>query len=277
MNLNTNLPPTTEELSLKEGMYLDAGQPIFTVINTNTALVSLNNTVINYKQLLQAARHKLLLWGMTTAQVNALAQSKKASYTTTFYSPAAGYITDLNAIEGAYVMEGELMVRLANTSSVWIETQAYTSQLSQVNRSGSVTVQIPQLGNKKLSGKIEFASPEINPLTRINLLRVRVPNPGYELKPGMAAYIYVNNSIASGIALPIDAVIRNGEMTHVWIKTGANKFKMQSVTIGAESGNQLQVKQGLKDGDVVVTSGAYLLNSEYLLRNGMSSMEGMNM
>lgn len=235
------------------------------------------NTAINYAQLLQAARHKLLLWGMTTSQVNALAQTQKAPYTTTFYSSAAGYITGLNVMEGAYVMEGQSMMRLANTSSVWIETQAYTSQLSEVNKSGSVTVQIPQLGNKRVTGEIEFASPEINRQTRINLLRVSVSNPGNELKPGMAAYIYLNNTVASGIALPMDAVIRNGKMAHVWLQTGANKFKMQAVTIGAESGNQVQVKQGLKEGDLVVTSGAYLLNSEYLLRNGMSTMEGMGM
>jgi len=229
---------------------------------------TLSNTVINFNQLLEAARHKLLLWGMTAGQITALEQSRKASYTTAFYSPASGYITQLNVTEGDYTMEGQSMLRLANTSSVWIETQVYSSQLSQINRSSAVTVQIPQLGNKKIDGKIEFASPEINPQTRINLLRVIIPNPGNQLKAGMSAYVYLNRDQKNTVALPIDAVMRNGKLAYVWIKTGNNKFKMQSVTTGAESGNQIEITSGLKAGDVVVTSGAYLLNSEYLLRNG---------
>jgi Cu(I)/Ag(I) efflux system membrane fusion protein len=238
---------------------------------------TLSNTVINFNQLLEAARHKLLLWGMTAAQITALEQSRKAFYTTTFYSPASGYITQLNVTEGDYAMEGQSMLRLANTSSVWIETQAYSSQLAQINRSDAVTVQIPEWDNKKITGTIEFASPEINSQTRINLLRVNIPNPGNQLKPGMSAYVYLNRDQKNTVALPIDAVMRNGKLAYVWIKTGNNKFKMQSVTIGAESGNQIEITSGLKTGDVVVTSGAYLLNSEYLLRNGGNSMEGMKM
>jgi membrane fusion protein, copper/silver efflux system len=235
------------------------------------------NSVINFNQLLQAARHKLQLWGMTAAQIRALEQTRKASYTTAFYSPASGYITQLNVTEGDYVMEGGSMIRLANTSSVWVETQAYSSQLSQINRNAAVIVQIPQLANKKITGSIEFVSPEINPQTRINLLRVNISNPNNQLKPGMVAYIFLSNTQTNAIALPLDAIMRNGNMAYVWIKTGNNRFKMQSVTLGAANGNQVGITNGLKAGDVVVITGAYLLNSEYLLRNGGGSMEGMKM
>lgn len=235
------------------------------------------NAVINYNQLLQAARHKLRLWGMTPGQINALERTQKSSYVTTFYSPAGGYITQLNVTEGDYVMEGQSMVRIANTSSVWVETQAYSSLLAQINRNGKVTIRIPELGNMTVQGNIEFASPEINPQTRINLLRVSIPNPSGKLKPGMAAYIHLTDSKNSGIAVPIDAVIRNGKMAHVWIKSGENKFKMQSVVIGSETGSVLEIKKGLKAGDVVVTSGTYLLNSEFELRNGGDPMAGMDM
>lgn len=235
------------------------------------------NAVINYNQLLQAARHKLRLWGMTPSQISALERTRKSSYVTTFYSPADGYITQLNVTEGDYVMEGQSMVRIANTSSVWVETQAYSSLLAQINRNGKVTVRIPELGNMTVQGNIEFASPEINPQTRINLLRVSIPNPGGKLKPGMAAYIHLNSNERTAIALPSDAVIRDDKMAHVWIKTSNNTFRMQPVTLGAESGNRLEIRKGLKAGDIVVTSGAYLLNSEYVLRNGNDPMAGMDM
>lgn len=239
---------------------------------------SVGNSVVNYSQILSAARHKLQLWGMSAAQVNAITANSKSAYVTTFYSPAGGYLTQLNSTEGAYVMEGGAIMRLANTSTVWVETQAYTSQLSGINRNASVTVRVPQLGDKKLEGKIEFASPEINQRTRINLLRVSISNPGNVLKPGMPAYIYVNSAFENNaIALPANAVMRTNKTAFVWVQTGKNKFSMQTVITGAENGNEIEIKQGLKPKIAVVVSGAYLLNSEYLLRNGSSSMEGMNM
>ncbi|MEO6583066.1 MAG: efflux RND transporter periplasmic adaptor subunit [Ferruginibacter sp.] len=239
---------------------------------------SIGKSVINYNQLLSSARHKLLLWGMTAGQVNALTANGRAAYVTAFYSPAGGYITQSNGTEGAYVMEGQSIMRLANTSTVWVETQAYSSQLAGINRNASVTVQVPQLGDKKLEGKIEFASPEINQRTRINLLRVSIPNPGNQLKPGMPAYIYVNGTVENdAIALPANAVMHTNKTAFVWVQTGANKFSMQTVVTGAENGNEIEIKQGLKPNSAVVVSGAYLLNSEYLLRNGSSSMEGMKM
>lgn len=238
---------------------------------------TVDNAVIDFNQLLQAAKNKLLLWGMTASQVRALEQSGKSSYTTTVYSSADGYITSLNVSEGAYVMEGQSLLRLANTSSLWVEAQVYATQLAQLNRSGSVTVRIPELGNKEIAGTIAFVNPEINPQTRINLLRVNIPNTGNQLKPGMAAYIILNNSQKNTISVPLDAVIRNGNATYVWVKSDVTKFKMRSITIGTSNGDQIEITSGLKNGDVVVTSGTYLLNSEYLLRNGGNSMEGMKM
>ena len=234
-------------------------------------------SVINFNQLVEAAKHKLLLWGMAPSQIRSLEQSRKTSYTTTFYSTSGGYITQLNITEGNYVMEGQSMVRLANTSSVWVETQAYASQLSQINNKGKVIVHIPQLSNMKVAGAIEFASPEINPQTRINLLRVSIPNPGNQLKPGMTAYIYLSNEERTAFSVPIDAVMRSNDAAMVWVQTGKDKFSMRKIITGAENGNVIEISSGLKQGDAVVTSGAYLLNSEYLLRNGVSSMAGMNM
>jgi len=93
----------------------------------------------------------------------------------------------------------------------------------------------------------------------------------------MVAYVYLNNSSKSTIALPVDAVVRTNSMAYVWVKTGNNKFKMQPVTTGSANSNVIEIKQGLPTAADVVVSGAYLLNSEYLLRNGISTMKGMGM
>lgn len=239
---------------------------------------SLGNAVIDFDRLIEAARNKLLLWGVSEGQIRAMERTGKAPFATTFYTTAGGYITSLDAVEGAYVMAGETIFRLANTSTVWAEAQVYTSQMAQINRNGNVTVRLPDLANKEVTGNVEFVNPEIDPGTRINLLRVAIPNPGNSLKPGMAAYVVLKGEQSNAITLPINAVIRSENMATVWLKSGPNKFRYQMVTTGAESGNRLQITSGLKTGDTVVVSGAYLLNSEFLLRNGGSSaMEGMKM
>ncbi len=239
---------------------------------------ALGNAVVDFDRIIQSARNKLLLWGISQGQINELEQTGKAPLTTAFYSTAGGYITSVDALEGAYVMAGQTVLRLANTSTVWAEAQVYTSQMSQISRNGSVTVRLPDLGNKEVAGKIEFVNPEINPQTRINLLRVAVSNAGNQLKPGMSAYIILKGKQSNSITLPSDAVIRSENMATVWLKNGPNTFRYHLVTTGMESGNQVQITGGLNKGDTVVVSGAYLLNSEYLLRNGgNSAMAGMKM
>ena len=238
----------------------------------------LDNSQIDFKQLIESAKNKLLLWGMTEAQLNELAKTKQASLNTRVYSTAAGFITELNVKEGDYLMEGSSLIRLADLSNLWAEAQVYTSQLSTISRFAIATVQLPDMPEKQIKGKIEFVNPEINPSTRINLIRVSVPNPGNQLKPGMSAYVTIENPKSNSLVLPIDAVIRNGNMTIVWVQTGINTFKSKMVVTGLESDNQVQITTGLKEGDVVVIRGSYLIQSENIFRNGNSSgMAGHNM
>ena len=213
---------------------------------------------------------------MSEAQIDELAKTKKASTLTPFYSPESGYITTLESHEGDYVPEGGTIVRLANLSSLWAEAQVYTSQLSEIDRNGNATVQLPDLG-KEVNGKIQFVNPEINPDTRINLIRVSIPNPGNQLKPGMQAYVVLKNRQRNSLTLPVDAVIRSEKMNIVWIQIDKNTFKSAMVEIGLESGDRIEIRSGLKAGDIVVTTGAYLINSEYIFKNGSNPMGGMDM
>src|SRR2546423_1806786 len=237
---------------------------------------TLDNSIIDFKQLVQGAKNKLLLWGMSEAQIDELAKTKKASTLTSFYSPASGYIRTLESHEGDYVPEGGTIVRLANLSSLWAEAQVYTSQLSEIDRNGNATVRFPDLA-KEVNGKIQFVNPEINPDTRINLIRVSVPNSSNLLKPGMQAYVILKNRQRNSLTLPIDAVIRGEKMNMVWIEVDKNTFKSAMVETGMESDDRIEIKSGLKEGDVVVIRGAYLINSEYIFKKGANPMGGMDM
>lgn len=235
-----------------------------------------NETVIDFDQLIQSAKNKLLLWGLSEAQINELATTKKATPITTFYSTAGGYITQSDIREGDYVMEGGTIVKLADLSTLWAEAQVYTSQLAEVNRNSTAIVQLPDFENKEIKGRIEFVNPEINPDTRINLIRVSIPNPGNQLKPGMPAYVLLKSPQRQSLTLPIDAVIRDGKGATVWIQTGKNTFKSVMVQTGLESDDRIEIKSGLKFGDVAVLTGAYLLHSEYVFKKGADPMAGHN-
>ncbi len=236
----------------------------------------LDNSLIDFGQVIKSAKTKLMLWGMSEGQVNALTSNNEAKLTTTVYSNESGYITELNAQEGEYIAEGGTIVQLADLSTLWAEAQIYTSQYSQINNSSTVTVKLPDTG-KEITGKLEFVNPEISPDKRINLIRVTIPNQGNRLRPGMSAYVILKGGQRNVLSLPMDAVIRDAKGAAVWVQTGKNTFKNKMVTAGLESGDRIEITSGLMQGEAVVTRGAYLINSEYIFRKGSSSMGGMKM
>ena len=253
------------------GDFIKKGSPLYELYSEelNNAkqefLLALNKkkafsgeTVIDFDQLIQSAKNKLLLWGMNDAQIEELSANKKTSANTLFYSSAAGYITQLDVREGDYVMEGGTIVKLADLSSLWAEAQVYTSQMADINNSSIATVRLPDFENKEIKGKIEFINPEINPDTRINLIRVSVPNPGNQLKPGMPAYVLLKGPQRKTLTLPADAVLRDGKGATVWIQTSEKNYKSIMVEIGLESDDRIEIKSGLREGDIVVITGAYL-------------------
>jgi membrane fusion protein, copper/silver efflux system len=236
-----------------------------------------NETTIDFNQLLQSAKNKLLLWGLNDAQVSELETNKKATPVTTYYSTAAGYITSLEIREGDYIMEGGTIVKLADLSTLWAEAQVYTSQFADIDKNSIVIVQLPDFDGKEIKGRIEFVNPEINPDTRINLIRVSIPNAGNRLKPGMPAYVILKSPQRKALTLPIDAVIRDGKGATVWIETATHSYKSVMVQTGLETDDRIEIKSGLHEGNVVVISGAYLLNSEYIFKKGTNPMAGHDM
>ena len=132
-------------------------------------------------------------------------------------------------------------------------------------------MKLPEL-EKEINGRIEFVNPEINPATRINLIRVVIPNAGGLLKPGMPAYVILKNRQSNTLTLPSEAVIRNEKGNLVWLSAEHNLFKTVRIKTGLENDDRVEIESGLNPGDRVVISGAYLLNSEFIIRYGSGPM-----
>ena len=273
----------------KTGDYVSIGAPLYDIYSEelNNAKqeyllalqkrATLGNSIVNFDDVIAAAKNKLQLWGLNEQQIKNINSSSVQNPRTTFYSTAAGYVTELPLKEGDYVAEGGTIVKLAGLSTLWVEAQVYATQMAQINYKKDASIKIPDYFDTKISGKISFENPELNSAARINLIRISIPNPGNQLKPGMAAYITVETNGTNALALPIDAILQDGKMSMVWLQTSQNKFRSAMVETGIASGDMIEIKSGIKPGDIVVTSGAYLLQSEYVFRKGASPMAGMKM
>ena len=279
-----------EKLYFKNiGDYVKKGEPLYELYseelnNAKQELIlaleqknTLDNSIIDFNQIIQSAKYKLLLWGMSETQIDDLVKTKKTTPVTTFYSNAGGYITLLELKEGDYTMEGSTIMRLADLSTVWAEAQVYASQLSQIDRNGIAAVQIPDMPGLGMLTLIKLilvsglTSGFTNSIFPISCL------PGNQLKPGMPAYVFLKNRQHNMLSLPIDAVLRDGKGAAVWVQTAKNTYESRMVETGMETGDRIEIKSGLRAGDIVVISGAYLLNSEYIFRNGANPMAGMKM
>lgn len=264
-----------------EGEYVRKGQPLFSLYseelnNAKQELIALiekkkvlDNEIIDFDKLIEATRQKLLLLGITEAQTSELINTGKSSPLTTFYSPVSGYITELFFAEGEYIPEGSMVMRVADFSKLWVEAQMYASQMAWLPENSVVDIEFPDLPGKKVSGKISFISPELLPDTRLLLARVEINNPDGKLRPGMAAYVINRPQLKNVLTMPVDAVIRDGKKNIVWLQKDSTTFKYKQVQTGAESNHRITITSGLEEGDKVVMSGVYLLNSEYLLKKGM--------
>jgi Cu(I)/Ag(I) efflux system membrane fusion protein len=218
---------------------------------------------------LTAARERLLLWGLTPEQLAAIESGDTIYTRLTIYSPRAGIIVAKNKLAGSYVSEGEIVYDIADLSAVWIWAEIYEYEIAGVTVGTPVGVSSPAYPGKKLSGRLSFVSPEVNKETRTIRVRAELENPELLLKPGM--YVDVDIKIQTGkrvLAIPVSSVLQTGNRQVVWVKSGATSFEPRAVALGIRGGDWWEVLSGLHEGEEVVSSGGYLLDSEAQFRLG---------
>lgn len=222
-----------------------------------------------FKQIEEAAKQKLILYSQSPAQIQALAKHKKVDGNVTFSAPEPGIITELFITEGQYVEEGSSILRLENYEDLWVEADLYPDEAANVEIGQEVKIVIPGWENEPQTIKIQFMNPSFQSGSQLVQVRGNIPNPNGHWQAGQQATIFLPmESEGNVLNLPVDAVIRTGAGTHVWIETEKNTFEARRVTTGIENFDQVEIVEGLTQGDRVVVTGVYLLNSEYILKKG---------
>ncbi len=222
------------------------------------------------QNIVSAAKNKLELWGLTDEQIAALERTGQPKITNTVYCKVSGVITEIPLKEGDYVNEGTEVYKVADLSSIWVEAQLYTNELSYLQEGKEVEIIPASFPDERIKGSVVFTNPELQQQSKVNLIRIEVNNASSRYKPGMQAYVVLKSEEKKALALPVDAVIQNAHNSLVWVETQKNKFEPRTVTTGVQSDDKIEILSGLKEGDMVVTSGAYLINSEYVFKRGMN-------
>jgi Cu(I)/Ag(I) efflux system membrane fusion protein len=236
----------------------------------------LHNPDVDYNQLISAAETKLKLWGLSASQIKNLAATQKVAATTTILSNVAGTVSDLSVHEGDYVSEGMTVLKTQGLNSLWVEAQLYANE-TNYKENNAINVSLPDLGGTIIKGKVEFINPELSDASKVDLIRISIPNPQGLIRPGMQAYIGIGGGNSRSLAVPTSAILTNGKGSMVWVKNTNGSFSPRMVKTGTGNQNYSPILSGLNAGDVIVTNGAYLLNSEVIFKNGSENIAGMKM
>lgn len=228
------------------------------------------------RELVAAAKQKLVLYGQSPAQVQQLISSQKKNPYLTFFAPESGVVAELSVTQGQYVTEGGAIMRLEGYGNLWVEADVYPNEAKNIKEGQKVKVVIPGWEDQPQEMRISFISPAVQSGTQLTQIRGSIPNPGQQWQPGAQANVFLpSETNGEGLTLPVDAVIRDGKGMHVWVKQGKDSFEPRLVRTGQENHNQVEITAGLKNGDQVVVTGAYLLYSEYILKKGKNPAEGL--
>jgi Cu(I)/Ag(I) efflux system membrane fusion protein/cobalt-zinc-cadmium efflux system membrane fusion protein len=226
------------------------------------------------KRLLQASRTRLRYWDLTDEQIELIDKTGSIRKTITIYSPASGVVTKKNAFRGHYVKAGAHQYEIVDLSTVWVDVDIYEYEMPWVEKGMAADMELSYIPGKRFKGKVLFIYPYLEPKTRTGKLRLAFRNPGYQLKPGMYANIYLKSVIAKdSLVIPQEAVIDSGVRKLVFVATGKGKFQPREIHIGLEGNeNEFQVLHGLSVGEEIVLSAQFMLDSESRLREAVQKM-----
>jgi Cu(I)/Ag(I) efflux system membrane fusion protein len=218
-------------------------------------------------ELTRASGQRLRLLGMNEAQIRELERRGQAWENVPVVSPSTGYIIDKNIVEGGRVEVGTKVYRIADLSRLWVDAEVYESDLGQVKLGQAVTVELPFVPGRPFNGQVDYIYPTLSGATRTGRVRVALANPDLVLKPDMYANVEIEIDLGERFVIPDSAVIYTGPRRLVFVDLGEGRLRPKEVELGVHGDGYVEVTRGIEPGDVVVTSGNFLIAAESRIRS----------
>jgi Cu(I)/Ag(I) efflux system membrane fusion protein len=224
-------------------------------------------------RLAATARERLHLWGMSSQGIEDMLDRGEPRRRVRIRSPIAGVVIDKRVNEGAHVRAGALLYRIVDPSRVWVEADVFEQDLPHVTAGQAVQVVLPHAPTQGRRGEVAYVYPTLEPGARTGRVRIDLDNADGALRPGMLANLIFEVALGEHLAVPADAVIYTGPRRLVFVDKGEGRLRPVEVQVGARAGDWIIVENGLSEGEVVVTSGVFLLAAESRIRSATNYWE----
>ncbi len=293
-NVNPKISGWVEQLYVDyTGKMVQKGQPLFSIYSPELVTTqreyllalktqekvsasSFETIRSGGSSLLEATRQRLEYWDIPESEIEQLKQSGEVKKAIMLKSPATGIVLHKNAIEGEYIKASTPAYKIADLSTVWVQTSVYDYEVPWIEEGQAAQMELSYQPGKIYEGSVDYIYPTLDQKTRTVQVRLEFSNPDLELKPGMFANVRIQTRPKPNVTIiPNEAIIRTGERNIVFVAKGEGTFEPREITLGMEGGqrnNEIEVLEGVKAGEQIVTSAQFLFDSESRLQEAIQKM-----
>lgn len=228
------------------------------------------------KGLIKGSTERLITLGVDKAQIRSITRRGKASQTIKIKAPADGVIASLNIREGGYLSPAQAVISAGPLDEVWVDAEVFERQAHWISSGSNAEMTLDAIPGKEWQGNVDYVYPILDPKTRTLRVRLKFSNPNGDLKPNMFANIALKPiSDDAVLTIPRASVIHSGGMTRVVLSEGEGKYRSARIEVGREAGDKIEVLQGLTQGEHIVTSAHFMLDSESSQSADLSRINGV--
>lgn len=268
--------------------YVRKDQPLFTIYSPDlvstereyvvakqnqqrVAQSAVSGVAANAASLLDAAAERLKQWGVPSQEIERLESTSQVQQEIEIHSPVSGFITERNALPSVAVQPEMRLYTIADLSTVWVLAQFFQNDLARISVGDGATLTVDTFPGRTFSGRVNFIYPQVDMETRTAKVRIVFPNPHFKLKPGMFVNVSLKVPMGKQLVVPASAVLQSGTRQIAFVDRGDGYLEPREVQLGGRAGDDFVVLKGLKEGEKVVTSANFLIDSESQLQAALGS------
>jgi Cu(I)/Ag(I) efflux system membrane fusion protein len=271
------------------GQYIKKGEPLLAIYSQDLSqaqqeyLTAINNAgdklgdsaLVNIQnQIVDAIRERLINMGLADDDIKQLANEKKASSDIILRSPVSGYIIEKNITSGQFVDPGQNLFTISDFSRIWVLANIYETDLNKIKVGQNAVLKSDITSSTFIDGKVAYIYPTISEKTRTVQIRLEFNNPSLNLRPGMYVDVELDYGGSDALVVPSDAILDGGEMQYLFVVHNKTHFEPRLVKTGRTFDDYVEIISGITEGEEVLTSANFLIDSESRLKAALSGMGG---